>query len=460
MVGMSVSQNRLHVAVTAASVVLALLLGACTSGDDLADRVPGASAAEEQSSDQGAGVPTTGSTTTTMPPEPPEVRVPESTFTLVGQSTSEAIVVTDPNGDDVVVRLLGDDVPGLAPITNVRGRIIGFDWEPSEAGEWTLAISATDSGGLAGQSEVRLIARHESSVDMFLAMGDSIAAGFGRDRSDFTGVDGCFRSEADSYGALSFADLVESGALSDGAELVITACEGIEVGDLVTRPTSATNGEGTVVGEDLPQLERATLLNPTIVTLTVGAADVGLYELEEFLLPDAGQDPTLAVDLAELDRRTELVRSQLTAVFDHLITTTSAHIVITTAFNPVAANPIGVDGCVGACMVAASDVIVSSLNEVLIDVASDQREGRVSIVRLDGDADVWEAPNGLGIDALRDGLGPLQGVVDNFTGGATALCADDGGVDDPLISSLDCAHPNGEGHRAIANVVTQVLLSI
>lgn len=455
MVAMLVSKSRRQVAAAVAGVVLALLLGACSSSDG------GQSAlADEESSDQGTVVASTGSTTTTIPPGPPEVRVPESTFALVGQPTSEAVVVTDPNNDDVVVRLLADDVPGLIPITNVRGRIIGFDWEPTEAGEWTVEVTATDPGGLVGTSAVRLIARHESSVDMFLALGDSIAAGFGRDRSDFTGADGCFRSEADSYGALSFADLVEAGALSAGAELVITACAGVETGDLVTRPTSATNGDGAVVGDDLPQLERATLLNPTIVTLTVGATEVGLYDLEDFLLPDAGQDPDQAVDEAELSRRTERIREQLTAAFDHLITTTSAHIVLTTAFNPVAANPIGVEGCTGPCMVAASDRVTDALNEVLIDVASNQRDGRVSIARLDGDADVWEAPNGLGLDALRDGLGPLQGVVDNFTGGATALCADDGGVDDPLISSLDCAHPNGDGHRAIADVVTRVLLSI
>ena len=443
-----------------ALAVALIVFGACTS--DAGSTAGGADGSNsgEQSSDEGAIVATTGSTTTTIPPSPPEVRVPESTFALVGQATSEAVVVTDPNDDDVVVRLLDDDVPGLAAVTNVRGRIIGFEWEPTRAGEWTVEVTATDPGGLVGTSSVRLIARNEASVDMFYVMGDSIAAGFGRDRSDFTGADGCFRSEADSYGARSFVDLIDAGALSTGAELVITACDGIEVGDLVTRPTSATNGDGDVVGEDLPQLERATLLNPTIVTLTVGAADVGLFDLEEFLLPDAGQDPGRAIDEAELARRTERVGEQLTAVFDELVTTTSAHIVLTTAFNPVAANPIGVPGCTGECMVAASDRITNALNAVLIEVASNQREGRVSIARLDGDADVWEAPNGLGIDALRDGLGPLQGVVDTFTGGATALCADDGGTDDPLISSLDCAHPNGDGHRAIADVVTRVLLSI
>ena len=133
---------------------------------------------------------------------------------------------------------------------------------------------------------------------------------------------------------------------------------------------------------------------------------------------------------------------------------------VTTLYNPVAANPVGVDGCTGDCMVAVTNNIVDAFNEQIVDLMAEQRAGRVSIARLDGDADVFEAPNGAGLDALRDGLGPLQGLVDTFTGGSNALCADDGGVDDPLISRLDCAHPNEDGQRAIGEVVTSELLAI
>ena len=420
---------------------------------------------ETQSSDEVASDATTAaststSTTTTIPPQPPAVGLPEMAFAVVGQNVSEAIVVTDPNGDEVVIRAFGEDVPGFAPVVNVRGRMIGFEWEPTEAGEWDVEVTATDPGGLVGSAQVQLVAHHQPSVDMFYAMGDSIAAGFGRDRSDFAGTDDCFRSEVDAYGAIAFQTLIEAGALGAQAEFMAVACAAAGSGDLATLATSATNIDGEVVGEPLPQLVRATLLNPTIITLTVGAGDAGLFALEEFLLTNAGQDPTAAVDELELDRRISTVRADLIDVFDVLISTTSAHMVLTTAFNPVAANPVGIDGCSGECMVAASSRVVDVLNEMLIDVASTQREGRVSIARLDGEADVWEAPNGLGIDALRDGLGPLQGIVDNFTGGTSALCAEDSGVDESLVSSLDCAHPNEDGHREIADIVATVLLSI
>ena len=399
-------------------------------------------------------------TTSTIPAQPPNVRMPETTFAFVGQGVTEAVVVTDPNGDEVVIRAFDDEIPGFDPVTNVRGRIIGFDWEPTEPGEWELEMTATDEGGLEGSAVVRLIARNEPSSDMLLAMGDSIAAGFGRDRSDFAGSDECFRSESDSYGAKVFDALVEAGALEGRAEFLLTACASATAAGLSSQPTTATDENSEVVGDVLTQLERATLLNPTIVTLTVGAADVGLFDLEEFLLAGADQNPVDAVDEVELARRVEAVRVEVVSVFDALMTTTSAHVVLTTAFNPVASNPIGVDGCNGDCMVAASDRVVAALNEMLLDVAEEQREGRVSIARLDGEADVWEAPNGLGVDALRDGLGPFQGLVDTFTGGTTALCADDGGAADALISALDCAHPNGDGQSAIADVVTRVLLAI
>ncbi len=439
-------------------LAFAMLAAACTSTDATGQSEPG----DEVSSGEATATETTTSTTTTttIPAQPPNVRMPEMAFAVVGQQVSEAVIVTDPNDDEVVIRAFGDGVPGFSPVTNVRGGIIGFEWEPTEAGEWEVEMTATDTGGLVGSATVQLVAHHEPSVDMLFAMGDSVAAGFGRDRSDFAGSDDCFRSEGDTYSALAFDSLIEAGALGAQSELVIVACAAAGASDLATLETSATNRDGDVVGDPLPQLERATLLNPTIVTLTVGASDVGLFDLENFLRADSGQDPAAAVDAVELDRRISTIRADLTNALDILMRTTSTHVVLTTAFNPVASEPIGVDGCTGDCMVAASDRIVNDLNAMLLDVVAGQREGRVSVARLDGEADVFEAPNGLGVDALRDGLGPFQGIVDNFTGGATALCADDGGVDDALVSALDCAHPNEDGHRAIADIVAMVLLSI
>ena len=435
-----------------------LLLGACSSTGQLASA--GDDVGDQQSEGELSTTETTAVTTTTMAPRPPEIDVPESTFAQVGQSVSEAVVVVDPNNDDTVVRLLSNDASGLLPVTNVRGRIIGFEWQPTEPGEWDVVFSATDTGGLVSEATVRLVARNEPSIDTVFVMGDSIAAGFGRDRSDFVSSDECFRSEMDSYGSVAFERLIEAGALGAEAELIFVACAGIGSGDLGITETEATNGDGDVIGAPATQLERATQLNPTIITLTIGADDIGLFDLDQWLTTGAGQDPTRAADPSEIEMRAAVARSNVADVLDVLVSTTSAHIVVTTLYNPVAANPVGVDGCTADCMVAVTNNIVDAFNEQIVDLMAEQRPGRVSIARLDGDADVFEAPNGAGLDALRDGLGPLQGLVDTFTGGSNALCADDGGVDDPLISRLDCAHPNEDGQRAIGEVVTSELLAI
>ncbi len=398
--------------------------------------------------------------TTTVPAQPPRIDAPTSTFAQVNQAVSEAIVVSDPNGEDSVVRILSSDAPGLVPITNVRGRIIGFDWEPDEPGEWDVTFTATDPGGLTSEETVRLIARNEPSIDMMFVMGDSIAAGFGRDRSDFVGADECFRSEGDSYGSFAFERLIDAGALGSDASLLFVACAGTRAADLASAPTIATDQDGTVVGEPATQLARATELNPTIITLTVGAADVGLFDVDQWLESGADQQAGQAVDLDALEAAVARVRTDLEATLEVLVQTTSAHIVLTTMYNPVAGTPIGVEGCSGACMVAASTTVLDQLNAMIIELVENQREGRVSLARLDGEADVWEAPNGAGIDALRDGLGPLQGLVETFTGASNAFCADDAGVDQTLISRLDCAHPNEAGQRAIAEVVISELLAI
>ena len=87
-------------------------------------------------------------------------------------------------------------------------------------------------------------------------------------------------------------------------------------------------------------------------------------------------------------------------------------------------------------------------------------EGRLSLVRLDGENDVWEAGNATGPDILREGLGPLDGLVDQLTGGGGATCASDGAPTRDLISGLDCVHPNTEGYDEIRRLVVEALLSI
>ncbi len=399
-------------------------------------------------------------TTTTAPPAPPDLVLPDIARADIGQEYTDAIVAIDPNGDDTSIDVASRAPAGFSTIQNSRGRLTGFRWQPERAGQWDVEFTATDTGGLSATKTIRLIARYPRPRDVLVAMGDSVAAGFGRDRSDFGGTDECFRSEGDSYARHTYDALVEAGSLAEDAELLIVACAGATAATLSSFAVTATTVDGEVVGEPQSQLDAAIERNPTIVTLTVGATDVSLFDAAALTNPGADGDPSRAIDQFLVDNALRRLATHLGLTLDALVRSTDAHIVVTTWYDPTAAVPIGVDGCTGECMVSVMATVVEATNDVIIDVVAAQPAGRVSVARLDGPADIWEATNGLGPDVLRDGLGPLQGLVDTFTSGTTATCADEGSPPQDLISSLDCSHPNEDGHREIARVVTETLLGI
>lgn len=398
-------------------------------------------------------------TSTTLPPRPPEVRVIERARAEVGQIFSDAIVASDPNGDLVTVEVSPGAPDGFSTVVSPRGLVVGFEWRPTRAGEWTVDVTATDDGGLSTTAELTLVSRHPRDVDLLVAMGDSVAAGFGRDRSDFAGSDECFRSEGDAYGALVAQQLVDAGALGPDAETMIVACAGATANSLRGVLVNPTNENGESLGESDSQLDLAVRANPTIVTLTVGSTDVSLFDAQAITRPDAGQDPVLARDPFLVDRGIESLHSGLGLALDRLVRSTDAHIVVTTWYDPTAPSPTGVEGCDDECFVDVMAGVVQDLNAAIEDVVLAQPPGRVSLARLDGEADRFSASNGFGPDALRD-LGPLQGFVDTFTGGSSATCAADGRPQVEWISTLDCAHPNGDGHREIARIVAQKLLEL
>ena len=401
-----------------------------------------------------ASVPTTLATSTTQPPNrPPELRVVPIGRAEIGQRLTEPILGFDPDGDDVVVSVEGGPL-GFSPTLNTRGRVTGFAWEPVEPGEWTVAVTAVDPDGATTVVDVTLVARNPRSLDLVLAMGDSVAAGFGRDRSDFLGSDECFRSEESAYGLQTHAELVEVGSLESEADALLVACTGTTTASMLDTPVIGTGPDGDV--NDLParsQLQWAVDLNPTIVTLTVGAADFGLFDPADFEVVVAADDEDLAA------RRRD-AEEALAELVDRLVTETDAHIAITTYFDPTAADPVGIDGCEGQCFAASYGERILALNAAIETVAGEQSEGRVSLIRLDGANDVWEAGNAVGPDGLREGLGPLQGVIDRFTGGGGATCAADGAPEEDFISGLDCLHPNADGHVEISRLVVDALLSI
>ena len=192
--------------------------------------------------------------------------------------------------------------------------------------------------------------------------------------------------------------------------------------------------------------------------MTIGATDLGLLDAEllERLVRDRSETATITVDL---DRRLDLIDRELAEVLERLTTTTDAHIAITTYFDPTPVDPVGLDGCEAACFASAMAELYSALNQRILAATATVDGPRTSVVRLDED-DVWEAGNALGPDALRDGLGPLQGLVDRFTGGGGAACANDSEPEQDLITALDCVHPNEAGHDLVASRVVDELLSL
>ena len=295
--------------------------------------------------------------TTTFPNRPPEVRVASIARAEIGQRLTEPILGFDPDGDDVAVTV-GDGPLGFGPTLNARGRVIGFSWEPAEPGEWIVEVIGTDDDGLTTTTEVQLVARRPRSVDLLLAMGDSVAAGFGRDRSDFLGSDDCFRSEDSAYGLIAQEELVAVGALGDDSEALLVACADASVSSFQTDLVIATRPSAEVVdGPSRSQLQWAIDLNPTIITLTVGASDLGILDPARTEVSIASPDPS------EGDGEFDDVEQRLRSLLEILTTTTDAHLAITTYYDPTAANPVGIEGCEGACFATAYGSRVDQLNE-------------------------------------------------------------------------------------------------
>ncbi len=409
--------------------------------------------------DLGSTAPITVAPTTTVANRPPDVRAVPLARAEIGERYSDAIVASDPDGDEVIVRL-GQGPIGFAPVVNSRGAITGFDWRPTEPGQWSVDVTATDAAGLTTTAEIVLLGRASRPHPLVLAMGDGIAAGFGRDRSDFLGTDDCFRSESDAYAVITTEALVDAGALDTTAEVLVVGCADATLDLLTSEPLHATTGSGDRVDDKRTQMGWASSLNPTIITLTIGGSTGGFSDVDSFFRRDAGNDDVAYLDEAGLAGAQQMVRNDLQRTLEELLQTTDAHVAITTYYNPTAAVPIGIDGCAGACFGEAMEQIVGGLNDAIIGAVRAVSSERISLVRLDGADDVWEASNGLGPDFVRDGLGPFQGVVDRFTGGSSSTCADDGDPPEDLVSALDCVHPNTDGHRRIAERVTEALLSI
>ncbi len=432
-----------------------LVLGCSSDATPVGD--PDASARSDQNGSEALadGEPVE-TTTTTIPNRPPELRVVEDARVEVGGTRTEPIIATDIDGDPVIVRVDGGP-PGFAPVVNARGLITGFEWTPINAGEWEVMVRATDPDGLDALRSIRLIARHPASDDLVLAIGDDIIAGVGRDRSDLVADDPCQRAEDRAWPTLAVATLVTVGSLPPSSEVWNLGCAGHVVADLGETSVQPTDATGDAVGEPTTAIDLVQTSNPAVVFVGVGVHDLGLHR-PEAVLDRFSQDDGDAFEASVRD-----VASELAGVVESILMTTDSIVVLTIDPNPTATRPNGIDECGGVCFAGAMERSWSTVDRTLTDTLSGLRTGveeRLVVVSLSASFDAHRAPNAAGPDALRDGLGILQGVVDRFTGGEDAFCDSGDGPDQSFVSSRTCVHPNDAGHEVIADVVVDAMASI
>lgn len=374
--------------------------------------------------------------TTTQPPnQPPEIQVDSFRWT-VGERLEARLSVGDPDG---YVRGITwrRTPPGFV------GADDSFSWTPPVAGTWEGQVTATDDDGARTTADVTFISRHPYRRNVLVALGDSVAAGFGLDLTDALLGDPCWRAPRAGYPRGVLDRLVDDGALPGrDARLVLAACAGSSTGDVWEVPTWLPPGAPEDLGEPgWSQLDWAVHLNPRYVTLTVGANDVGVVDLSIF---EGGE-----LDREELARRIEAVAGKVGHLLDELVRGTDARIALSNYYNPTATNPTGLGGCRGECFVEQAALVHDALNGALAQAAA-RHDSRVRFVDIAPLFAGHEAGDALGPDWLRDPIETVLGVQ------VRAYCSEE----DPTgswISSFDCLHPTRDGMAAIAEAMADAL---
>lgn len=375
---------------------------------------------------------------------PPVAAVPARLRAVVGAAFEARLDASDPDGDEL--RWSATDLPPGVRL-DAGGQL---HWSPAadQAGTYAVEVVVTDADGAATRAAIELVARHPAHPDLYLAMGDSVASGHGLEWRDYLGGDPCWRDGADSYPAQFLAGQRATHGPPGPplTTLALVACSGHRAADLLTAPV-----DGGPALKDQPgrmtQVAWAVAANPGLVTITVGANDVGVGH------PGDAVGPGGVVDEGLVGARLTELQERLTAVLRRLADATDARIVVTTYHNPAAPDANGVPGCRRACFRAATAAVVADLNHTLRAVAGTIPPDRVAVAEVTAAFDGHEAPNGRGPDFLRDARSPLPvPALLGWTGDVHPYCADGHSLSrDPWISAVDCIHPNRAGARAYAD---------
>lgn len=386
---------------------------------------------------------------------PPVLTVPAEARVTAGRPLAVPLAATDPEGGAVALTVRG--LPPGAIFDHADDHAGVVRWTPAadQAGTWRLRVEAVDEEGATAAAAVDVLARAPAHPAAYLALGDSVASGYGLDRMDYLGGDSCGRAESAAYPARVAGRWPD--ALGPVPAVALVACSGATVDDVRTEPVP---GPDALVGDgrgDRSQLDWAVAANPGVVSLTVGANDLRFFAAAELVGPGG------TVDGERLAGRLTRVSGDLDRVLTRLVEATDATVVVTTYHDPTAARPHGLPGCTGACFAAAAAEIVTALDATLAEVAG--RFGdRVLVADVRAAFAGHGAGNGLGPDGLRSGDLPswvpaAAGRLVDGLSGVTPFCADGdgGGTGDPWVSSFDCVHPNGAGADAYAAAVVAAL---
>ena len=388
--------------------------------------------------DTGEGT-TAAPTTTTQPPNQAPTIAVDTFVWAVGDRLDARLSVGDPDG--TVTRIAWRrPPPGFA---SPGGADTSFSWTPPVAGTWRGEVTATDDDGATTTAEVAFVSRYPHRQYTLVALGDSVAAGFGLDITDALLGDPCWRAPGKAYPSLVMDRLVAAGKVPRGeARVVLAACAGAATTEVWETPTWPPPGApDNINGTSWSQLDWAVRANPGYVTLTVGANDVGVVDLS--VAPGGDLDPE------ELERRLAAVAGGVGYLLDELLQRTDARVALTTYHNPTARNPTGLGDCRGECFVTLGNTVHAALNRTLADVAA-RYAPRVRLAEVAAPFVGHEAGDALGPNWLREPIEFFLGVQ------VRAYCSQ-GDPDGSWISSLDCLHPNGDGMRAIAEVVAAAL---
>lgn len=425
----------------AAIAAFAMLLAGCGSGPDILSPGERAGAAAEQSQGGEAGGDiATGAPTPTVAPTPvPLVVEVDDVIATVGEPATIVIDVSDADGDlEVVATEFVGEPPGVVDGT----------WIPEAAGTWDATVRVTDDLGRIGEHPVRFRARHPASPDTLVAIGDSVASGHGLQARDYLGGDPCFRSD-EGYPSLVAQGLIERGVFAETGAAFVVACSGAGVADVTTAPVTGGSPDWAPAGVDaLTQIDWAVRANPAVVTITVGINDIGFVE-------PAGLIVDGRLDEVAFDARVAAMTDALGALVARIVAETDADIVVTGYYNPAAARPQGIEGCELECFRTVAGQAVGRVDAAMVSALPD--DPRVRFVTLvDRFAD-HGAPNGLGLDSARAGEGVLGEVFGGPFVGTQAYCARGDTIGESWLNTLDCVHPDGEGHRQIAAAVLDAL---